>query len=67
MLNPPMIREVAPPGFEPGSSGPKPDILDRYTTGLYCKENGKSRTYKGFGYQCTDLCGYQFAIFKCMI
>ncbi len=22
------------PGFEPGSDGPKPSMLDRYTTGL---------------------------------
>jgi hypothetical protein len=25
---------VAPPGLEPGSSGPEPLMLDRYTTGL---------------------------------
>ncbi len=27
-------RMVAPPGFEPGPSGPKPNTLDRYATGL---------------------------------
>ena len=25
---------VAPPGLEPGSEGPKPPMLDHYTTGL---------------------------------
>ncbi len=25
---------IAPPGFEPGSRGPKPRILDRWTMGL---------------------------------
>ena len=28
-------KYIAPPGFEPGSTGPEPMILDRYTTGLY--------------------------------
>ena len=26
---------VVPPGFEPGSSAPKAEVLDRYTTGLF--------------------------------
>ena len=25
---------VVPPGFEPGSPGPKPEMMDHYTTGL---------------------------------
>ena len=27
--------EIAPPGFEPGSPGPEPGVLGRYTTGLH--------------------------------
>ena len=26
---------VVPPGFEPGSPGPKPGMMDHYTTGLW--------------------------------
>ena len=29
------VLMIAPPGFEPGSPGPEPDILDHYTIGLY--------------------------------
>ena len=29
-----MDRKVAPPGFEPGSRGPEPRMMDRYTKGL---------------------------------
>lgn len=29
-----IVGRIAPPGFEPGSPGPKPGILDRYTMGL---------------------------------
>lgn len=25
---------LAPPGFEPGTSAPKAEMIDRYTTGL---------------------------------
>ena len=30
---------VVPPGFEPGSPGPKPDMMDHYTTGLVDSSN----------------------------
>ena len=30
---------VVPPGFEPGSPGPKPDMMDHYTTGLVGSSN----------------------------
>ena len=30
---------VVPPGFEPGSPGPKPDMMDHYTTGLVGTSN----------------------------
>ena len=29
---------VVPPGFEPGSPGPKPEMMDHYTTGLRIDE-----------------------------
>jgi hypothetical protein len=32
--NSPGKRRIAPPGFEPGSNGPKPLMIGRYTTGL---------------------------------
>ena len=28
------LKMVAPPGFEPGSRGPEPRMMDLYTTGL---------------------------------
>ena len=42
-------EKIAPAGFEPASKGPKPSILDRYTTGLYVVRISLIVTYKGFG------------------
>lgn len=38
---PVMVWIIAPDGFEPSSSAPKADMLDRYTTGLYSKRMRK--------------------------
>ncbi len=38
---------VAPPGFEPGSGGPEPPMLGRYTTGLSRFKN-TARAFKSF-------------------
>ena len=50
------IELVVPPGFEPGSPGPKPEMMDHYTTGLWptveCFRFGldaaRSRRYQEF-------------------
>lgn len=31
---------VVLPGFEPGTPAPKAGMIDRYTTGLCCEEEG---------------------------
>ena len=38
---------VVPPGFEPGSPGPKPEMMDHYTTGLRLALNAVALVFDG--------------------
>gem|GEM_PF-2761567 len=38
---------VVPPGFEPGSPGPKPEMMDHYTTGLRPVLNAVALVFDG--------------------
>ena len=38
---------VVPPGFEPGSPGPKPEMMDHYTTGLRAALDGLALLFDG--------------------
>ena len=39
--------KVVLPGFEPGSPGPKPEMMDHYTTGLRLALNAVALVFDG--------------------
>lgn len=43
-----IIVIIALPGFEPGSPGSEPEMLDRCTKGLFIQSKVKTKLYKSF-------------------